>query len=364
MPSVEPGGAACLAGLPVAPAAPHLHKPGLPAGPHPNPVVQEGISFHATRDKLLPRPWAVDDLDALLDRLCRCASLLGGYNGVRVHAPKWCPGGGGAEAGVQPLEYWKIIGKGAFGTPRAGEQGQASSGCARRVQNRFCGVWFCGVKAVGGTHKAWDPRATTWSLVGLFLIKQNSMKAGRPQHKAAGSARSGRPRLGQDNWKRWKQRWPAKAQRQRAGRHVEARHSCNYMQLGICSRTLWLDAEPTLLRAAAHPPWPRQRRWGCCRSQRHCRQGCKPCCCGWRGSAHEARGSAASECPAAPCTAVGAARAAAAGLMPAGQAGRQGEAQRRRGLLQRPALRQRLRELVERALRLFNQLETKLYVSL
>ncbi|KAL4457774.1 hypothetical protein ABPG75_012639 [Micractinium tetrahymenae] len=31
---------------------------------------QEGISFHASRDKLLARPWVVDDLDALLDRLC------------------------------------------------------------------------------------------------------------------------------------------------------------------------------------------------------------------------------------------------------------------------------------------------------
>ncbi|KAL4443034.1 hypothetical protein ABPG77_008525 [Micractinium sp. CCAP 211/92] len=30
----------------------------------------EGISFHATRDKLLPRPWVVDDLDAVLHRLC------------------------------------------------------------------------------------------------------------------------------------------------------------------------------------------------------------------------------------------------------------------------------------------------------
>ncbi len=31
--------------------------------------VQDGISFHKTRDNLLPRPWCVDHLDALLDRL-------------------------------------------------------------------------------------------------------------------------------------------------------------------------------------------------------------------------------------------------------------------------------------------------------
>ncbi|KAI3436715.1 hypothetical protein D9Q98_006130 [Chlorella vulgaris] len=30
-----------------------------------------GIEFHATRDKLVERPWVIDDLDALLDRLCR-----------------------------------------------------------------------------------------------------------------------------------------------------------------------------------------------------------------------------------------------------------------------------------------------------
>ncbi|PSC71487.1 pantothenate kinase-like [Micractinium conductrix] len=30
----------------------------------------EGVSFHATRAKLLPRPWVIDDMDALLDRLC------------------------------------------------------------------------------------------------------------------------------------------------------------------------------------------------------------------------------------------------------------------------------------------------------
>ncbi|KAI7846494.1 hypothetical protein COHA_000029 [Chlorella ohadii] len=32
---------------------------------------EEGVSFHDTRDKLVQRPWVVDDLDALLDRLCR-----------------------------------------------------------------------------------------------------------------------------------------------------------------------------------------------------------------------------------------------------------------------------------------------------
>ncbi|PRW56218.1 hypothetical protein C2E21_5015 [Chlorella sorokiniana] len=31
---------------------------------------EEGVSFHDTRDKLVPRPWVIDDLDALLDRLC------------------------------------------------------------------------------------------------------------------------------------------------------------------------------------------------------------------------------------------------------------------------------------------------------
>ena len=30
-----------------------------------------GMAFHASRDALLPRPWVVDHLDALLDRLCR-----------------------------------------------------------------------------------------------------------------------------------------------------------------------------------------------------------------------------------------------------------------------------------------------------
>ena len=39
-------------------------------------LLQEGVSFHDTRDKLVPRPWVVDDLDALLDRLCRCAHVL------------------------------------------------------------------------------------------------------------------------------------------------------------------------------------------------------------------------------------------------------------------------------------------------
>ena len=34
----------------------------------------EGVSFHATRAKLLPRPWVIDDMDALLDRLCRWGS--------------------------------------------------------------------------------------------------------------------------------------------------------------------------------------------------------------------------------------------------------------------------------------------------
>lgn len=33
------------------------------------PALQDGISFHATRDRLLPRPWVVDCFDALLDRL-------------------------------------------------------------------------------------------------------------------------------------------------------------------------------------------------------------------------------------------------------------------------------------------------------
>jgi hypothetical protein len=35
------------------------------------PHMQGGIEFHATRDKLVERPWVIDDLDALLDRLCR-----------------------------------------------------------------------------------------------------------------------------------------------------------------------------------------------------------------------------------------------------------------------------------------------------
>lgn len=35
------------------------------------------MSFHATREKLLPRPWAVDHMDALLDRLCRCPPSTG-----------------------------------------------------------------------------------------------------------------------------------------------------------------------------------------------------------------------------------------------------------------------------------------------
>lgn len=38
-------------------------------------LLQEGVSFHDTRDKLVPRPWVVDDLGALLDRLCRCAHV-------------------------------------------------------------------------------------------------------------------------------------------------------------------------------------------------------------------------------------------------------------------------------------------------
>lgn len=33
------------------------------------------MSFHDTRAGLVPRPWVVDDLDALLDRLCRWATL-------------------------------------------------------------------------------------------------------------------------------------------------------------------------------------------------------------------------------------------------------------------------------------------------
>lgn len=36
-------------------------------------LLQGGIDFHTTRDKLVPRPWVVDDLDPLLDRLCRWA---------------------------------------------------------------------------------------------------------------------------------------------------------------------------------------------------------------------------------------------------------------------------------------------------
>lgn len=47
-----------------------------PTQPNPaQPNSQEGISFHDTRDKLVPRPWVIDDLDALLDRLCRWVRL-------------------------------------------------------------------------------------------------------------------------------------------------------------------------------------------------------------------------------------------------------------------------------------------------
>lgn len=43
----------------------------VPTPPVPVPCMQDGVSFHGTRDKLLPRPWVIDDLDPLLQRLCR-----------------------------------------------------------------------------------------------------------------------------------------------------------------------------------------------------------------------------------------------------------------------------------------------------
>lgn len=65
-------------------ACPHLKLRQLLHGIHLALAsqAQGDISFHATRDKLLPRPWVVDDLDALLDRLCRWAA-------GRAGAPRW-----------------------------------------------------------------------------------------------------------------------------------------------------------------------------------------------------------------------------------------------------------------------------------
>ena len=81
------------------PTATHINSPHA-TPPHP----QNGVSFHDTRERLLPRPWVVDCLDPLLDRLSshvyRKALLFVDNSGADVILGEWAGGAGGWAGGV------------------------------------------------------------------------------------------------------------------------------------------------------------------------------------------------------------------------------------------------------------------------
>jgi type II pantothenate kinase len=105
---------------------------------------ESGVSFAATKARLLPRPWAVDELDALLDRCGGCAACQACRAcGARTSAPV-ARGLAGWPPELQPSAR-RLPGRAAavpgasLSSSRAGGgQGQALLGVRRR--RRFAAV--------------------------------------------------------------------------------------------------------------------------------------------------------------------------------------------------------------------------------